>query len=151
MVKAKKYNAQLPNWLAKVSAVWQEVPDLTVYFKISGIRRAGEYVERLEYFDISRDIEREWDQKKERLSLHFPQTQGATRSSLAAMTPTYSGFEAPEFSEEAMEELATSAGPLEEKDKKKQDSRSRRKRGRFSQRPRRGREKNFQKQSQRAM
>ena len=126
MVQAKEYNVPLPDWLAEVSTVWQEVPDLSYYFKNIEDKLFEGTARDLTYLEISGKLSMEWYTKKDRLSLRTAGPQ-ASRSVSATMTPSYFRLKAPEFPEEEdPDDTADIAEPQDDKDKGKEVSQPRR-------------------------
>ena len=114
LVKFERYGIDIINWMAHVFAVWQDVFDLISYFKSLERDRSWGTLSEVHFIRISRDIQREYDQRKQRQTLRHSKTK-AIRSAFSAVVPSYFGIEAPEFaeneSEEAEDLAVASAGP----------------------------------------
>ena len=96
MVRSKKYKLIHINWMINVSAVWQKVPDLNSYFKTLEKER-------------SKDL-----------------TTEASRSAFAAVSPSYFGIDASEFTENEPEDAENHAVTFAKSEKPRSRPRNKR-------------------------
>ena len=114
--KAERYDEPLRTWLRDVCLVWEQVSDLTVYF--SQVQISLERGDTAQYTpaEISSQIHRRWEHRKQGLALRVINKPKATRSAFNAVDVTFDGEEPPEA------EDARQAAPKKGKQKKKTKS-----------------------------
>lgn len=93
--KAERYEENLPTWLRDVCLVWEQVPDLIVYF--SNIKLSIRKHTTAEYTpaEISSSIHFHWEHRKQRSMLKPVSKPKATRSAFATQGVTLNGEEVP--------------------------------------------------------
>ncbi|MCJ1263357.1 hypothetical protein MMC22_003227 [Lobaria immixta] len=97
--KAERYNENLPTWLRDVCLVWEQVPDLNIYF--SNVKLSIRKHTTAEYTpaEISSSIHFHWEHRKQHLALKPMSKPKATRSAFTARGVTLNGEEAPDVSD----------------------------------------------------
>lgn len=105
MVRSETHHEPIPNWLDDVVLVWVKVPELMVYFRTIEIEIQKETAD-YQYSDISAVITREWERRKQGLTLRYNKPK-ATRGAFSA---TFSGQEAPQAEDEEAAEKAPGTG-----------------------------------------
>lgn len=118
--QAEQYDEPLQTWLQNVCLVWEQVPDLTVYF--SHVQIALEEGNTAKYTpaEISSQIHRRWEHKKQSLALKVINRPKTTRSAFPATAtePTFDSEKAPDA------ENSTKKGKQQRKTKKPNRGRS---------------------------
>ena len=96
--KAEWYTKNLPTWLRDVCLVWEQVPDLAVYFSNVNLSIRKHTTAEYTPAEISSSTHFHWEHRKQRSTLKPVSKPKATRSAFATQAVTLNGDEAPDAS-----------------------------------------------------
>lgn len=97
--KAERYKENLPTWLRDVCLVWEQVPDLIVYFSNIKLSIRKHTTDEYTPAEISSSIHFHWEYRKQRSMLKPVSKPKTTRSAFATQGVTFNGKEVPNVSD----------------------------------------------------